>query len=63
VKQSVRKTCLLWSIGAIVLVALFGFGNISNSQSYSSINHGNMFTTPSDKYPGPSDDYAAAPHL
>jgi len=61
-KQSVRRMCILWSTGAIVLVAFFGFGNISSSQTYSSINRGNTQTTPSYTYPGPSNDYTTTPH-
>ena len=59
--QSVQRTRILWSIGAIVLVAFFGFGNISSSQTYSAINHGNTHTTPSYTYPGPSHDYMMTP--
>ncbi len=61
-KQSVQSTRILWSIGAIVLVASFGFGNSSSSQTYSSINHGKIHATPSYTYPGPSDDYTTTPH-
>jgi hypothetical protein len=60
--QSVHKTRMLLSIGAIVLVVFFGFGNISSSQSYSSINHGNSHTAPGDTYPGPSHDYTMTPN-
>jgi len=45
-----------------VLVALFGVGNISSSQTYSSINRGNTQMTPGYTYPGPSNDYTTTPH-
>jgi len=61
-KQSAERTRILWSIGAIVLVAFFGFGNISSSQTFRSINHGNTHTTPRYTYPGPSHDYTTTPH-
>lgn len=60
--QSVRRTRILWSIGAIVLVAFFGFENVSSSLTYRSINHGNIHTIPSYTYPGPSHDFTSTPH-
>lgn len=61
-KQSVQRTRILWSIGAIVLVACFGFGNNASWQTYSANAQGNTHTTPSYTYPGPSDDYTPTPH-
>ena len=61
-KQSVRRTRMLLSIGAIVLVAFFSFGNVSSSLTYNSINHGNTHTIPSYTYPGPSHDFTTTPH-
>jgi len=61
-KRSVQKMRLVWSVGAILLMASLVFGTFATSPSNVTTAGGGPDATQGYIYRGPSQDYAVVPH-